>query len=312
MSRARKRQLIDELTADNARLRRQALIMSYLPDPVIAIGLDGKIKFCNVQLARVLQHEIRDLEGARVEDVLVPESQSAIRRLIQDLAAVEKVASSGGWWTDSGSDRSSTGKNQDSASNGNAVSKSSDQSFTVTEVNVKENDSDYSGGDSSKEKGEKNGGHKGSWNEEPSAKKSKTDSSKMNVDDVMGSSVTANNAGAKLSSLMHHPENENVKEDKKRTAKEMQQKGRASHIHRKQMLAPQKQDSRSSSSTESDVGRKGINSSEDSGYMEDSNSNESSDDFAEDSSSLSRNSTVMRGMYSVSIIVIHTPFSQLT
>ena len=298
VSRARKRQLIDELTADNARLRRQALILSHLPDPIIAIGLDGKIKFANVQLARVLKHNVSDLEGASINDILVPECHAAIRRLIQDLVAVEHVTATGGW-TDSG----------DSTNNAQVVSRQSDQSFSVTEVNVNdqgENVSDSSGGVSSKKKSRK--GDEVSSSDAPPAKKNKTTmnevapSSGMNIDDVMGSSVTANNAGAKLSSLMHHPEKEEAKEDRKRTREE-KERDEGPHIHRKHGLTPrgasaaaQKQDSQSSSSTESDTGRRaGVNSSEDSGYMEDSNSNESSDDFAEDSSSLSRNSTVMRG-----------------
>jgi hypothetical protein len=131
--------------------------------------------------------------------------------------------------------------------------------------------------------------------------------SDVNVDDVMGASVTANNAGAKLSSLMHCPEKEEKKKERdgkrKCPPEEMQLRDEEPHIRRKHILAPratsavaQKQDSQSSSSTESDAGRKaGVNSSEDSGYMEDSNSNESSDDYAEDSSSLSRHDIRMKG-----------------
>jgi PAS domain S-box-containing protein len=133
------------LTADNARLRRHALILSYLPDPVIAIGLDGKIKFCNVQVARVLKHKIEDLEGASIKGVLVPESRPAMRRLIQDLVAAEQVVAAGFVVTDSGSGDNGEGNN--SGGSTNAVSGSSDQSFTVKEVDVnghQENVSDSS------------------------------------------------------------------------------------------------------------------------------------------------------------------------
>ena len=51
-------QLTEQLSSDNDKLRRQALILSYLPDPVVMISIDGKIKFCNMQLARVLRHKI--------------------------------------------------------------------------------------------------------------------------------------------------------------------------------------------------------------------------------------------------------------
>ena len=44
-SRNRKKMLIEEMTRDNARLRRQALILSYLPDPVASISL-GRFDLC--------------------------------------------------------------------------------------------------------------------------------------------------------------------------------------------------------------------------------------------------------------------------
>ena len=312
VSRARKRQLIDVLTADNAKLRRQALILSYLPDPVIAIGLDGKIKFCSIQVARVLKHNIEDLERACIEDILVPESRGTIRKMIQDLATAENVVVTGGGGSSdsgSGSDENSGQNNSGvSSMNTNAVTRSSDQSFTVKEVDVngQENVSDSSDG-------RKGSISKASSNDKPTVKKMKTTSngvepnSDVNVDDVMGASVTANNAGAKLSSLMHCPEKEQNKEEnggkRKCPPEDMQLQDEEPHIRRKHVLAPraasavtQKQDSQSSSSTESDAGRRaGVNSSEDSGYMEDSNSNESSDDYAEDSSSLSRNDITVKG-----------------
>jgi hypothetical protein len=169
-ARARKRQLIDELTADNARMRRQALILLYLPDPVIVIGLDGEIKFCNMQAVRVLKHAMENLEGASILDVLVPESQPVMHRLIQDLATAERIAAAG---------------------------VGTDQSFTVMEVKVNgngENVSDSSD-DLFRKKNVCDGGlFETSSNHKPPAKKCKT----ADVDDVMGASVTANNAGAKL------------------------------------------------------------------------------------------------------------------
>jgi hypothetical protein len=149
-------------------------------------------------------------------------------------------------------------------------------------------------------------------NENPNAKKIKPNENEsasssnckagsaigMNVDDVMGASVTANNAGAKLSSLIHYPkeEPEQGMDDGKPPAEE--QPEQEPHIHEKHRsprpAAPlaQKQDSRSSMSTESHQGqRAGQNSSEDSGYRE---SNESSDS-ALDSSSMSGMSSGNKG-----------------
>ena len=91
-SRARKKALIEEMTKDNARLRRQALILSFLPDPVVAISTDGVITFCSMQVERVLKHEVSGLIGANIEDIIVPSSRESIRRLIRDLIIAEQRA----------------------------------------------------------------------------------------------------------------------------------------------------------------------------------------------------------------------------
>jgi hypothetical protein len=54
----------------------------------------------------------------------------------------------------------------------------------------------------------------------------------------MGASVTANNAGAKLSSLAHRPEKEKTKDNRKRSSEELQQQDEGPHIYRKYVLAP--------------------------------------------------------------------------
>lgn len=310
-SRARKKALIEEMTKDNARLRRQALILSYLPDPVVAISTEGVITFCSMQVERVLKHDVSGLVGANIEDIIVPSSREAIRRLIRDLVIAERRALSssvdegrGG----EGDDRASSDPNAGGESEGdgsddrgndgrgmgaNQVSEhSSEQSFppmlevkvkagpnATTEVAAGEDVSDSSGDPPSKNGQQAKGSdattpteissltHKnssfgpdsGDSNEEarkphaaPAAAKkaSKTSGStsvekkpstesdestssenkaganltknvemcKLNQDkmgaeevrfshkdDVMGASVTANNADAKLSSLMHHP-----------------------------------------------------------------------------------------------------------
>jgi len=89
-SRARKKALIEEMTKDNARLRRQALILSYLPDPVVTISTEGIITFCSMQVERVLKHDVSSLIGANIEDIIVPSSRDAIRRLIRDLVIAEQ------------------------------------------------------------------------------------------------------------------------------------------------------------------------------------------------------------------------------
>lgn len=91
-SRARKKALIEEMTKENAKLRRQALILSYLPDPVVVISAEGVITFCSMQAERVLKHDVSGLIGANIEDIIVPSSREAIRRLIRDLVIAEQRA----------------------------------------------------------------------------------------------------------------------------------------------------------------------------------------------------------------------------
>ena len=43
---------MEEMTKTNARLRRQALILSLLPDLVIAITTEGEITFCSAQVSK--------------------------------------------------------------------------------------------------------------------------------------------------------------------------------------------------------------------------------------------------------------------
>ena len=331
-------QLIADLTSSNRRLRRGALVLSYLPDPVVALDVEGTIKFCSRQMERVLMHKLDDLVGASIEHILVPKSRSTIRRIIQDLVTAEQLASGdveGHRGNDSG----------DSSNDTNVLSRRSDQSFPLLEVNVDdqhvigsgENVSDSSsGGAPSKNaqqntKRHKDGSDKSnsrstmsSLTQKPSsffsegsatnnsnelqAKKNKLNKNEssfssnengkvnhginINVDDVMGASVTANNAGAKLSSLMHYPK-DGSKESSDGSKSPPEQAREDLHMHKKHRASlAGKQDSGSSSSTESrPCQRPGQNSSEDSGYRE---SNESSDS-ALDSSSMSAISTRHKG-----------------
>lgn len=296
-------------------------------------------------MERVLQHRMNDLIGANIEHVCVPKSRGTIRRLIRDLVTAEQLASGE---EVQGLDHRGGNDSGDSSNDTNVLSRRSDQSFPLLEVNVDdqhaigsgENVSDSSSGGAPSKEGKQTKRHKDGSDksnsrstmssltqksssffsetsamknkEESKAKKSKpnengsasTSNSKasgaigMDVDDVMGSSVTANNAGAKLSSLIHYPKEEQKQDaDDRKHPPEKSQEGEP-HIHEKHSRRPsatalaQKQDSRSSSSTESQRGqRAGQQSSEDSGYRE---SNESSDS-ALDSSSMSGMSSRGKG-----------------
>ena len=89
-SRARKKAIVEEMTKTNARLRRQALILALLPDLVIAISTEGEITFCSAQVERVLQHDIDDLIGGKLHNLLAPASRDEVFSLIEELVSSEK------------------------------------------------------------------------------------------------------------------------------------------------------------------------------------------------------------------------------
>lgn len=94
-SRARKKALVQEMTELNARLKRQAQILSLLPDLVITINVDGVITFCSAQVERVLHHNVDDIVGSQLADLLVPASRDRLNRLVLQLVASEQMAALG-------------------------------------------------------------------------------------------------------------------------------------------------------------------------------------------------------------------------
>ena len=84
-SRARKKALVEEMTKTNARLKRQAMILSLLPDLVITTTPEGEITFCSAQVERILQYKPEDLVGAQLYDLLLPLSRDALKVLIESL-----------------------------------------------------------------------------------------------------------------------------------------------------------------------------------------------------------------------------------
>ena len=401
-SRARKKALIDEMTRENARLRRQALILSYLPDPVVAIRADGVITFCSMQVERVLKHDASELLGANIEDIIVPSSRESIRRLIRDLVLAEQrallSASSMEDEQENGENRSEDEEDvEDDGANENISASttaampqevsehSSDKSCLppLLEVKVKSDSTEVAVGedvsDSSGDDKDKTGGHQlqqrannkssvtsslthknsslsdgaGLGNgedqtkkvtntassssegsspsdkmmmkeEKPSTEDESTSSEKKananlmkNVemcklnkdkeddeqvrfahkDDVMGASVTANNADAKLSSLMHHPLDVGEGVHLKSSAEQPEDEDRE---EKRALLGPEvegaKQDGTSSlSAGSSSLSKKKKqsrgNCSEDSGYRESNESPEESNEYLEDSLSSSEAST---------------------
>jgi len=89
VSRARKKAMVQEMTELNARLRRQAMILSLLPDLVITVDLDGVITFCNEQVERVLRHRAEDMTGSKLTDLLISSSRGKFQSLLKKLVDAE-------------------------------------------------------------------------------------------------------------------------------------------------------------------------------------------------------------------------------
>lgn len=217
----------------------------------------------------------------------------------------------------------------DSSNEENVVSMSSDQSFPLLEVKVdgqtdeagpRENISGSSAKPASKKASDRVQRHQADDGKSKSqstvstlTKKSSSlttehsameDSCEQNVDNVMGSPVTANNADAKLSSLLIDTNKESSRSaDDTKVPPEKLPQLTGPHIYRKHARAPrsessvtQKQESsQSSSSTDCPTGQKaGVDSSVDSGNK---GSNESSDDYGEESSNSGTASSKQAGQY---------------
>ena len=320
-SRARKKAQIDQLMSDNARLRRQEMILSYLPDPVMVISPQGTITFCNKQVEHLFRHKIGELESANIEDLMIPRSRGVMKKLIREVMIAEQEVSgdgiseresgsSGGYLqnkmsetesafpmlevklnsedVDAGEDVSDSDENRrhtpNKSSQATATEISSlthkDSSFHTVEGDdvthpdknakaAKKMNSSESDGSQSLEKEKRNADDNLSKNVEEfklNTDKAKTEQVRFShKDDVMGASVTANNADAKLSSLMHEPS-----------------------LKVKHMMGPKRtadrQEEQSSSTMDSSISKtssdkaqvKGGNSSEDSGYRESGGSPEDS------------------------------------
>jgi len=300
-SRARKKAKIDQLMNENAQLRRLELILSYLPDPIIVVSPTGVITFCNTQVERVFKHKVNDLVGANIEDVMIPKSRGVIKKLIRDMLAAEQELSDP---SENGDDaKKSAGGDISGGSGGHPFGNSehaSESAFPLLEVKLNSTDVDAAedvsdsdenrrlaslahkdssfnsneGDDTTPNSSEKEMRNALAKNVEAckiNKYKAKTEQVRFaHKDDVMGASVTANNADAKLSSLMHEPSSlKNVMSSK---------------------LTSDKQEEQSSSTLDSSLSKtssekaqaKEGNSSEDSGYRE---SGESPEDSNSSSSS---------------------------
>lgn len=181
-SRARKKALVKEMTEMNVRLRRQALILSLLPDLVVAVTEQGKVTFCGPQVDRVLQFTPDDLMQSKgFFQFLVPESQRKLQRLIhQHFHPNQKLPAA-------------------------AMA----QQFPLSVVNLDSVNSDEN--DTSDTSAASNGKQPSSLTDSKAANSDDSEEPQQQPrkkrrryqDDVTGATVTANNADARLSSLAH-------------------------------------------------------------------------------------------------------------
>ena len=120
------------MTKTNARLRRQAMILALLTDLVIVMKVDGEIFFCSAQVEKVLQHEVDDLVGANIDQILLPSSRSMLKQLTGQLVTAEQAANE--------NDRKVKVDDIDSANNGSVAivsEQSDDRAFPLSVVKVK-------------------------------------------------------------------------------------------------------------------------------------------------------------------------------
>ena len=373
-SRARKKALVAEMTKTNTRLRRQAIILSLLPDLVVAIQEDGTITFCSAQVERVLKHKVSDMIGANISQVLTPASHKALFELIEKLISAEKTiagddnnnkegdesgrsSNSGNTLSAAvvseqsdhfplsivkvkshkhakGSNDSSDSGNRNNAVTDAAMSRSATQS-SLTTTNQSNSNSDNSNGgtasagsrsngsnDSRKRKTHQNSDIDSSSSSEPNKivrnanealnrnvrfhnelLKIKEDLEKKRLahkDDVTGDFVTANNADARLSSLMMTTET--TPEVKESTTP-------SSEGPRKPDPNPNDENMEDNSSSSSSLSllagvedrhkkrkRPENNASDDSGYRESAESDPSREDSASSTSEASNGKFVYRSL----------------
>ena len=321
--RARKKAHIDGILQENARLKRDSLILSHIPDPVstthcmnditlsfyfkdlmflllvkytkvVAIGTDGEIFFCSKQMERVIQHNANDLMGANIEELVMPECMDDIRIMVQDVIDAEKQIvsnfedngdSSDNIGNDDNNGKQDKGGNNSSGSDPNVISiRTSEQSFPMLEVNVDTSPN--------KDKATQQNSSIEAESLEDKDKDHPTKKAKKNVDDVMGAPVTANNADAKLSSLHYFQSDTKTSDRDLKPTSEMLRKQQQNETRQSVLAArksssslTEKQEYLSSSLSDSLSKTKGqLSNSSDSGGRE-SNGNDIQEDSNESSSS---------------------------
>lgn len=83
-SRARKKAYVDDMTAKNERMKQHALILSMLPDLVLAVCRTGEMTYVSPACQWLLLHSPEDMTGANIFELVAPECHPLLRKMISD------------------------------------------------------------------------------------------------------------------------------------------------------------------------------------------------------------------------------------
>lgn len=188
----RKKAQIEAMERENARLKRESIILGSLPDPVVAIGIDGEITFANARTRRMLQLNHNEIVGANIGTFVAPDSKEELKRMISDVVDAENRMAIQDSPEDSQGDI-------DSGTDGEGVNnaKGSEQQSSV-DMDEDNTDSDQSNKKQSYVEKHVSSLTESSKSEEPPVKRVKTDSTSADED-------------AKL--LLHYHKNEVKEQD---------------------------------------------------------------------------------------------------
>lgn len=95
-SRARKKAYVDDMTAKNERMKQHALVLSLLPDLVLAVCRTGEMTYVSPACQWLLLHSPEDMTGANVFELVAPECHPLLRKMISDNLSRPVKAAAGG------------------------------------------------------------------------------------------------------------------------------------------------------------------------------------------------------------------------
>lgn len=100
-SRARKKAYVDDMTAKNERMKQHALVLSMLPDLVLAVCRTGEMTYVSPACQWLLLHSPEDITGANIFELVAPECHSVLRKIISENLSRPVQTGGGGGGRDS-------------------------------------------------------------------------------------------------------------------------------------------------------------------------------------------------------------------